>query len=362
MHYPEMETSGVTPGHRRETMQYRQFGTTDLRVSELCYGTMRYASKSGELDDASRAGRRALEEAIDAGVNFIHSSYEYRTRWLTEQVLARHPKRHDIHHIIKVNSPDWGDEKFNEEKFREQIHAALKELHADRISVIQHLHRGTLPKQLGYSGEGEPKRLSEFDAVTDPLVNAFERLQKEGKVGYLISFPYTVGYAMRVVESGLFAGLAAFFNPLETEMMDLFPALEEKGMGFVAIRPLAAGVLTNSRIDRTALSYDDPRHEASWDRFYDQLDQLRKRLGHDQTDWSSFAIRFSISSPVIASSVLGVNRPEHLHSALAALGEPGITVAEQEAARQLTENFRAQFGVRGLPSGIPVYEKDELSR
>ncbi len=42
---------------------------------------MRYASKTGEHDDQSTAATRALEEAVDSGVNFIHSSYEYGTRW-----------------------------------------------------------------------------------------------------------------------------------------------------------------------------------------------------------------------------------------------------------------------------------------
>ena len=170
-------------------MRYRRFGATDLEVSEICFGTMRYAAKSGEMDDAGRAGQRALEEAIDRGVNFVHSSYEYRTRWLTEQVLAQHPKRHELHHIIKVNVPDWGEERFDEEKFRNQIHEALKELHTDRIAVVQHLQRGTLPKRLGYSAEGEPTRLSEFDSVVHPLREAFDRLRREGKVGYLATFP-----------------------------------------------------------------------------------------------------------------------------------------------------------------------------
>lgn len=342
-------------------MQYRQLGATDLRVSELCFGTMRYASKSGELDDTGKAGRRALEEAIERGVNFIHSSYEYRTRWLTEQTLASHPRRNELHHIIKVNVPDWGDEAFSEGAFREQIHTALKELHTDRIAVVQHLHRGTLPREIGYSEKGEPKRMSEFDAVTHPLVEAFGRLQNEGKVGHLISFPYTVGYAKQVIESGLFAGIAAFFNPLETEMMELFAAMEKKGMGFIAIRPLAAGLLTNSRASRDTLPADDSRHESSWDRLYDQLGELRQRLDHEPEDWSAYAIRFSLSSPVVTSSVLGINRPDQLESALGALQSQPIGIDQQKVAQGLTDEFRTRYGVRGLPSGIPVYEKDDPS-
>jgi len=77
-------------------MEYRKFGNTGLEISPICYGTMRYASKSGQMDDTAREGQRALEAAIDRGINVIHSSYEYGTRWLTSKVLADHPKRHDL--------------------------------------------------------------------------------------------------------------------------------------------------------------------------------------------------------------------------------------------------------------------------
>lgn len=44
-------------------MRYRNYGDTSLRVSEIFYGTMRYASKTGERDDRSAAAAWALEEA-----------------------------------------------------------------------------------------------------------------------------------------------------------------------------------------------------------------------------------------------------------------------------------------------------------
>ncbi len=336
-------------------MRYRRFGSTDLEVSEICYGTMRYASKSGTLDDVGKAGRRALEAAIDRGVNFVHSSYEYGTRWLTSQVLAEHPKRHDLHHIIKVNVPDWGDGGFDEDKFRTQIHEALEELHTDRIAVVQHLHRGTLPKSIGYNAEGEPQRLGEFESVVHPLREAFDRLHREGKVGYLATFPYTVGYAEKAVESGLFSGLAAFFNCLETEMMDLFPAMEERGMGFIGIRPLAAGLLTTRRVDRERLGPEDRQHDESWNRLYDQLGELRSALPKEPEDWTDFAIRFSVAPSVVASTVLGINRPDQLESALAAVEGPDIPAGVLSTAHGLTKKYRESYGVQGLPSGLPVY-------
>ncbi|MDA3950998.1 MAG: aldo/keto reductase [Spirochaeta sp.] len=255
-------------------MKYRNYGNTDLSVSPVCYGTMRYASKAGTLDDQSRAGARALEEAVDAGINFIHSSFEYQTRWLTGDVLGRHAKRHDLHHIIKVNVPDWGVPTFDKPTFRGQVEDALRDLKVDRIAIVQHLHRGTLERELGYCAEGEPKRLSEFDAITEPLLEEFEKLRDEGKVGYLATFPYTVGYGKRAVESGSFSGMVAYFNALETEMMDLFPAMEEHGMGFIGIRPVAAGLLTDKRVNRDKLPADDRMADSQFDRWYDQLNEV----------------------------------------------------------------------------------------
>ena len=77
-------------------MQYRTFGNTDLEVSEICFGPMRFAAKEESDDDVSAQGRSALEHAIDRGVNFIHSSYEYKVRWSMSRVLKNHPRRHDL--------------------------------------------------------------------------------------------------------------------------------------------------------------------------------------------------------------------------------------------------------------------------
>jgi len=336
-------------------MKYRTYGNTDLSVSEICYGTMRYASKGGDLDDRSKAGARALEEAVDNGVNFIHSSYEYGTRWLTGEVLGRHPKRHELHHIIKVNVPDWGEPAFDREKFRGRIEEALRELNTDRIAVVQHLHRGTLDRELGYCAEGEPKRLSEYEEVTEPLGEEFERLREEGKVGYLATFPYTVGYGRKAVSSGDFSGVVAYFNALETEMFDLFPDMESAGMGFVGIRPFAAGLLTDRRVDRAALSEDDRMRDPQFDRFYDQLTELRKELPAEPESWTKFAIQFALADHRITSTVVGINTPEQLHTALEAVEGDYPEPALVEKAHRICTSFRKRFGVKANTAGVPVY-------
>lgn len=336
-------------------MKYRMYGNTDLSVSEICYGTMRYASKDGEMDEKSRTGARALEEAVDLGVNFIHSSFEYGTRWLTGQVLGKHPKRHELHHIIKINVPDWGEPAFDKGKFRGQVEDALRELNTDRIAIVQHLHRGTLERELGYCAEGEPKRLSEYEEVTEPLQEEFSRLREEGKVGHLASFPYTVGYGRKTVESGDFSGLAAYFNALETEMFELFPEMENSGMGFIGIRPFAAGLLTDRRVDRDELPEDDRMRDYQFDRFYDQLAKLRKALPREPESWTTFAVQFALSDPRIASTVVGINTPEQLRTAVEAVNKGPLDKEIVQKAHEMCTSFRDRFGVKANTAGVPVY-------
>lgn len=336
-------------------MKYRHYGATDLSVSEICFGTMRYAAQ--DTDDAQNVlGANALREAIDAGVNFIHSSFEYGTRWLTGDVLAKHPKRHELHHIIKVNVPDWAEPIFDRTVFRAQVEGALRELNVDRIAIVQHLHRGTLSRELGYCAEGEPKRMAEYEAVTAPLLEEFEQLRTEGKVAYLSTFPYTVGYARKAVESGHFSGVVAYFNALETEMLDLFPTMQAAGMGFLGIRPFAAGLLTDKRVDRAALPASDRMADAQFDRFYDQLAALKAALKETPMSWSQFAISFSLAHPVITSTIVGINRPEQLRTALEALDAGSLDAETLTVAHRVCTEFRRRFGVVANTAGVPTYQ------
>ncbi len=119
-------------------MQYRRLGGTDLDVSVICLGPMRAAEKEPCRDEKSRAGERVFRRALDPGVTFLHSSYEYRTRWMMERVLKDHPKRGDLRHVIKFPVPDFADgDRFDAAKFRLRIEEALRDLHAERIAVLQ---------------------------------------------------------------------------------------------------------------------------------------------------------------------------------------------------------------------------------
>ena len=295
-------------------MNYRTLSSTGISVSELCFGTMRYADKDGIENEKSAAGRRALEEAIDRGVNFIHSSYEYRTRWLTGSVLKQHPKRSELHHIIKVNVPDWDEPRFSADSFRRQVETALTELSTERIAVVQHLQRGVSREEIT-GDHGTSHRLAQFDEVTSELNEIASRMRSEGKIGAVMSFPYTVEYAELAVEADVYSGLVAYFNLLETEMSPYFTRLVELNKDFISIRPLAGGILTDRRIDRDSLPADDRMKDTRWDDSYRRLDALKPVIGSPSSSRQQYAFQFSLADPAIKSSVLGINTVDYLATA-----------------------------------------------
>ena len=305
-------------------MRLRRFGNTDLEVSPICFGPMRFAAKDGTDDDASRGGRRALERALERGVNFVHSSYEYGTRWSLSKVLAGHTRRHDIHHVIKVPVPDFPDGgRFDAAKFRLRVEEALTDLHTDRIAVLQHLQRA--------QPNSDGKRVPDVAAVDEPLRETFETLRAEGKVGYLTSFPYTPGFAEAALATEAFAGLVAYYNAVELEMARFFPALERSGGGFLCIRPFLAGLLTDERADRYALPSGDRMRDPSWDGAYRRLAILREHLAPGSI--TAFAIQFALAHPIVASLIVGLNTVAQVDQVIDAAAEPApLSTFEQALA------------------------------
>ena len=307
-------------------MQYRRLSGTDLDVSVICLGPMRAAAQEPGNDEKSRAGERALRHALDLGVNFLHSSYEYRTRWMMGHVLRDHPKRHDLHHVIKVPVPDFKDgERFDEAKFRLRVEEALRELHVERIALLQWMWRS--------EPNNDEHRLPLLGQIVDDVVAAFQKLRDEGKAGHLFTFPYTVACAEAAVATGQFAGLLAYYNLMEMEMADIFASLKRRHMGFVAIRPLYEGLLTDERaVPSDGDRFTDPQYASAFAKRRQIAETFRREIGKSMT---AFALRIVLADPIVASLVVGLNRPEQVEGVVQALEGPSPSVDVVQRAQEL---------------------------
>ena len=278
-------------------MDKRRLAGTDLDLSVICYGPMRAAKNRSDPDLPIH--KRALEAAIERGINFIHSSYEYGVRWMMRDVLQDHPARHDLLHVIKAPVPDWDDRDFDAEKLERRIDEALKDLCTERIALVQWMWR--------CRPNDEAHRLPLLEEIHDRVAAAFERLRDKGKVGHLACFPYFPESASAAMAYPAQEALIAYYNPLEMEMSPVIERLAAEKRGFLAIRPLYEGVLT----DRFESLRDVPDGHRLADEKYSRAFRAREKLVNlipeANRGMTRFAIRFPLLSANCASVVVGLN-------------------------------------------------------
>ena len=185
---------------------------------------------------------------------------------------------------------------------------APRDLHAERIAVLQNLHRAR-PNE-------DALRIPQIPAVCEAMLETFEKLREEGKVGYLSTFPYSPGFAPEALKTGAFSGMVAYYNPIEMEMAAYFPGMEEKGQGFFCIRPFMGGLLTERRAERSQLPQGDRFLEESWNDAYERMALLQEGLGVATESWARFAIQFALIHPLVTSLIVGLNTPEQVDEIL----------------------------------------------
>ncbi|MGJ7459923.1 aldo/keto reductase [Halomonas sp. MA07-2] len=341
-------------------MRYRQFGNTDLKLSEICFGAMRFTSTASHVtltesrdreqeETQNREGRRALEAALAGGVNCIHSSGDYGTRWMLSDILARHPKRKEIHHVIKMTSPDYEEGEFDPKVLRQSVEDSLRDLHADRIAIVQHLQRGPhVPKAEAYAEAGDRRRIDALPDMLGPLRETFEALRHEGKVGHLITFPHTIGYATAALDTGAYDGVAHFFNLIEPEALPLLDRLKREGKGFLAIRPLLQGMLTDKRIDRRGLPETDLKLRSGWDSRYALLHKIRECIGEPNESWTRFALKFALAHEAVTSLVASGNSVTQVEALLEACDG-------QYPSRELLDDVYARVEEVGMPPKADLF-------
>lgn len=104
-----------------------------VTLSELAFGPMRLPAVPG----TPATGGRTLYEAIDAGMSTIHSSDQYVLYEAPSGLLAAHPRRHELEHVIDVQALECDEATFDRRAFERQIDDALRALSAERIAVVQ---------------------------------------------------------------------------------------------------------------------------------------------------------------------------------------------------------------------------------
>lgn len=164
-----------------------------------------------------------LRKAYDNGITFFDTA-----RWYTDSEhkvgVAFHGMRDKIFIATKTGAQDA-------ETFWKDLETSLNNLQTDYIDIYQFHNVPFCPKPGDESG----------------LYDAMLKAKEQGKVKHIGITNHRLSVANEVVESGLYETLQFPFCYLATEKdIELVGKCKEADMGFIAMKALSGGLITNS--------------------------------------------------------------------------------------------------------------------
>jgi len=291
-------------------MRYRTLGKTDLKVSEIGFGTWaiggpaRLGSKEigwGDVDD--EAALRALEACPDLGINFIDTADVYGGGHSEELIgKAFKDRRSEIVLCSKGGNAGFSESGFVKDFSREWIkkvcEESLKRLKTDYIDVyLYHTPRG----DLHYIPE-------EFETL--------DELKKEGKILY---GGVSIGPAedgLKLLGCGCGEVIELAYNILQRDTEgELFPSCQEEKVGVIVREPLCSGFLTGKFSPEVTFPTNDVRSSLSREIIEGRVTKV-KSLQDLFTDrpgsLTQLALQFCLSSQVVSSVIPGAKTLEQL--------------------------------------------------
>ncbi|MER6145236.1 aldo/keto reductase [Streptomyces sparsogenes] len=286
-------------------MRYRELGRSGLSVSEIGYGAWGIGASSwvGATEDESV---RALNRAIDLGVNFIDTARGYgeSERIVGRVVRERARSGEEVFVATKVPpknrvwpAPGGLDpaETFPGEHIRESLETSLRASGLDHFDVLQfHVWSDD------WVGRGDW-----LETITE--------LKREGKIrlfGVSIN-DHQPDNALALVAGGAVDSVQVIYNIFDQAPADaLLPACAEHGVGVIVRVALDEGGLTGRITAGTTFPEGDWRNRYFRDDRPAQVEQrvsaIVADLGIAPDEMAETALRFVLSSPAVSTVIPGM--------------------------------------------------------
>lgn len=312
-------------------MQYRRLGTTGMKVSRLCLGTMTYGSpkwREWVLDE--QASRPFIKQALDSGINFFDTADMYsigESERVVGKALLDYAPREDVVIATKVFNPT-GDGPNNRGLSRKHImdaiDSSLQRLGTDHVDLYQ-IHRW------------------DYHTPIEETMETLHDVVKAGKVRYIGAssmFAWQFAKAQFTAEKNgwtRFVTMQPMYNLIyREEEREMLPLCADQGIGVIPWSPLARGILAGKTVQgeagETARARTD-ENTRKW-RLGSDIDQpviaaLREVADNRGTSMARIALAWVLSNPAVTAPIIGASKPGHIEEAQAALG---MELSEEEKA------------------------------
>jgi aryl-alcohol dehydrogenase-like predicted oxidoreductase len=210
-------------------VEYRYLGSSGLRVSELCLGSMTFGNGADES-----TSHRLMDRFVEAGGNFIDTADVYADG-RSEEIIGRWLARRNRDDLVIATKLFWptgsgpNDHGAGRKHILAAVHASLRRLGTDHIDLYQ---------------------VHAFDEATalEETLSTLDGLVRAGTVLHLGASNYAGWQLQKSVDVARqrgwerFVALQPLYNLLDREVeQDLVPVCRNEGVDMIPWAPLRGG-------------------------------------------------------------------------------------------------------------------------
>lgn len=214
-------------------MYYKQYGNTDMKVSAVGMGTMRYNEediKAGKLEKCAEVVLYAHEK----GINFFDSAPFYcddKSEEVTGMALSQLPR--SSYYISSKMNMNTLSRKCTRDNFRWRLENSLKKL---KVDYLDFYYLWCLLD------------LESFERQFELLYGFFKEAKQEGLIRNITFSSHMQGNDLeKVIDTDAFQGMLIGYNALNYRFRQAgIAAAHKKGMGITVMNPLGGGLIPNN--------------------------------------------------------------------------------------------------------------------
>jgi aryl-alcohol dehydrogenase-like predicted oxidoreductase len=320
-------------------MQYRFFGKTGFKTSEIGLGCWQIGGDWGDVSE--KTAEEILESALENGVNFFDTADVYGGG-RSETIIGNFFKKHqsDVFIASKVGRDgSLYPDRYTEAGVRKCIEASLQRLSLERLDLIQ-LH--CIPFEIMEDGE------------------VFEWLRKFRREGLIKDFGASVesmDEAILCMEQDELCSLQIIFNIFRQKPTEkVLQKANEKKVGIIVRLPLASGLLTGKLSRNSTFASNDHRHYNRDGKFFNvgetfaglpfikgvELSRKLQEMVPGGMTLTEMAIRWILDFRAVSVIIPGASRPEQVRQNTAISELPPLN---EKLHYQLTDFYEKEVKI-----------------
>ena len=288
----------------------RPLGSTGLSISPLCIGCAPLGDMPETFEygvDEDRAFQ-TLEAVFESPVNFLDTAASYgdgESERRIGEVLKRRGGLPEGVVLATKADRDLQTGEFSGEQMRRSVERSLKLLGLDRL-------------QLCYLHDPEHERFEHMMAPGGP-VEVLRDLRDEGVIEHLGVAGGPIDMEIRYVETGLFEAVITHnrYTLVDRSAEPLLDVAAERGVALLNAAPYGSGILAKGPDACARYEYSEAPAE-----MVERVRAMQKVCEEFGVPLAAAALQFSMRDSRVASTIVGMTRPERVEQTLKLAAEP----------------------------------------